>query len=341
MLENNDIRFTSLQMRTDRFGWAGIQHSNNKQAILFTRNGGVEWDVVNPPNSIILSVYPINSRSSWAYGLTKVDDNREPAIFYTVNRGGKWNKFILPIEENWELSTDVQVQMHATNMGSIWIILSRKLKSNKFQHNLYYTKSKGRVWKVIRNINISDSISGVTFINRLVGFISLQKNYEKSTVFKTIDGGKSWSPIKDVPSIEGTINGNSMAYKAIYKNNLLAIPTKINNNIFFMNYSLDNGNTWHISNEKMNTSKVAVSFFSSQYGWVINRENGGVYQIKKKGLEWIELSSNPLLKSVFCLHFLNQHNGWACSKKELFTTTDRGITWENVDYKINQIDKLT
>ncbi|MEC0026256.1 hypothetical protein P4L02_32670, partial [Bacillus cereus] len=269
-MEYKDIQFTSLQMRTDRFGWAGIQYTNKKQAILFTRNGGEEWDIVNPLNSIILSIYPINSRSSWAYGLTKTNDNLVPAIFYTVNRGEKWSEFILPIEENWEKSTDVQVQLHATNMDSIWIIISRKLASNKFEHNLYYLKTKGQVWKVIRKINISDSISGVTFINRLVGFISLQKKYKESTIYKTIDGGRTWHPIKNNQNIQEVNNGNSMAYKTIYKNNLLAIPTKTNDNIFFINYSFDKGNTWHTPNRKINTSKVAISFFSAHYGWVIN-----------------------------------------------------------------------
>ena len=32
--------------------------------------------------------------------------------------------------------------------------------------------------------------------------------------------------------------------------------------------------------------------------------------------------------------------GWACNKKEIFTTTDRGITWKKVVYKINDIYKL-
>ena len=70
--------------------------------------------------------------------------------FYTVNRGERWSEFILPVEEDWEKSTDVQVQLHATNMDSIWIVLSRKLASNKFEHNLYYLKTKGKVWKVIK-----------------------------------------------------------------------------------------------------------------------------------------------------------------------------------------------
>ncbi|KXZ01701.1 hypothetical protein, partial [Bacillus cereus] len=225
-MENNDIQFTSLQMRTDKYGWASIQYTNKKQAILYTRNGGVEWDVVNPLNSIVLCGYPINARSSWAYGLTKKNDDLLPAIFYTVNRGERWSEFILPVEEDWEKSTDVQVQLHATNMDSIWIVLSRKLASNKFEHNLYYLKTKGKVWKVIKNISISDSISGITFINDLIGVISLQKHYETSTVFKTINGGESWHPIKDIPSLEGINNGTAMAYKAIYKNNLLVIPTK-------------------------------------------------------------------------------------------------------------------
>ncbi|TKI79237.1 hypothetical protein FC695_44905, partial [Bacillus cereus] len=84
-------------------------------------------------------------------------------------------------------------------------------------------------------------ISGITFINELVGFISLHKQYETSAVFKTIDGGASWQPIKDIPSLEGSNNETSMAYKAIYKNNLLVIPTKMNNDVFLMNYSFDKG----------------------------------------------------------------------------------------------------
>ena len=42
----------------------------------------------------------------------------------------------------------------------------------------------------------------------------------------------SWQPIKDIPSLEGSNNETSMAYKAIYKNNLLVIPTKMNNDVF-------------------------------------------------------------------------------------------------------------
>ena len=62
----------------------------------------------------------------------------------------RWSEFILPVEEDWEKSTDVQVQLHATNMDSIWIVLSRKLASNKFEHNLYYLKTKGKLWKIIK-----------------------------------------------------------------------------------------------------------------------------------------------------------------------------------------------
>ncbi|AAP26844.1 hypothetical protein CEQ19_30190 [Bacillus anthracis] len=46
------------------------------------------------------------------------------------------------------------------------------------------------------------------------------------------------------------------------------------------------------------------------------------------------------MKNVFCLHFFNRRKGWACNKKEIFTTTDRGITWKKVVYKINDIYKL-
>lgn len=101
-MENNDIQFTSLQMRTDKYGWASIQYTNKKQAILYTRNGGVEWDVVNPLNSIVLFGYPINARSSWAYGLTKrmtiycqlyfiqlIEEKDGVSLFYRLKKIGR------------------------------------------------------------------------------------------------------------------------------------------------------------------------------------------------------------------------------------------------------------
>ncbi len=45
------------KMRTDKYGWASIQYTNKKQAILYTQNRELEWDVVNPLNSIVLFGY--------------------------------------------------------------------------------------------------------------------------------------------------------------------------------------------------------------------------------------------------------------------------------------------
>lgn len=76
-----------------------------------------------------------------------------------------------------------------------------------------------------------------------------------------------------------------------------------------MNFSFDKGKTWSISNRILNTGHVAISFFNSQFGWVIDGETGKTYRIKKKGLEWEMVSINPFLKNVFCLHFFDPQNG--------------------------------
>lgn len=101
-MENNDIQFTSLQMRTDKYGWASIQYTNKKQAILYTQNRGVEWDIVNPLNSIVLFGYPINARSSWAYGFNKrmtiycqlyfiqlIEEKGGVSLFYRLKKIGR------------------------------------------------------------------------------------------------------------------------------------------------------------------------------------------------------------------------------------------------------------
>ncbi len=80
----------------------------------------------------------INKRSKLlGIWFNKKNDDLLPAIFYTVNRGERWSEFILPVEEDWEKSTDVQVQLHATNMDSIWIVLSRS--SHQINLNIIYT----------------------------------------------------------------------------------------------------------------------------------------------------------------------------------------------------------
>ncbi|MEE3956941.1 MULTISPECIES: VPS10 domain-containing protein [Bacillus cereus group] len=342
-MNSMDIKFTTLQMRTDKFGWAGIQYSNKeKQAILYTEDSGLTWDIVNPLNTIILSIYPIDSKSCWVYGLTKVNHKLVPAIFYTTDRGNKWNELILPIKEEWEATVDVQVHLHATNTDSIWIILSKNSKPNKFEHNLYYTKNRRENWKITRGIKIVGGITGLTFINSLIGFITTQKSYNNSTTYKTVDGGEIWTPIENITFYPNINSGVITPYKPIYKNHLLVIPIKISNNsnVFYMNCSFDKGKTWIISNQILNTGHAAVSFFNSQFGWVIDGETGKTYRIKKKGLEWEMVSINPFLKNVFCLHFFNPHNGWVCNKKEIFNTTDGGITWKRVPYKINNFDKI-
>lgn len=96
-------------------------------------------------------------------------------------------------------------------------------------------------------------------------------------VFKIINGGESWYFIKDILSFEGINNGIVMVYKVIYKNNLLVILIKKNDDVFLMNYLFDKGNLWYILNKIINISKVVVLFFSFYYGWVINSENGSVY----------------------------------------------------------------
>lgn len=338
-----DIKFTTLQMRTDKFGWAGIQYSNKeKQAILYTEDSGLTWDIVNPLNTIILSIYPIDSKSCWLYGLTKVNHKLIPTIFYTNDRGNKWNELILPIKEEWEATVDVQVHMHATNTDGIWILLTKNSKQNEFEHNLYYTKNRGNNWKITREIKIAGGITGLTFINSLTGFITTQNSNNNSIIYKTIDGGEVWKTIENITDHPNISSGVVVSYKPIYKNHLLVIPIKIlnNNNAFYMNCSFDKGKTWSISNRILNTGHVAISFLNSQFGWVIDGETGKTYRIKKKGLEWEMVSINPFLKNVFCLHFFDQQNGWLCNKKEIFNTVDGGITWKRVPYKINNFDKI-
>ncbi|SFH96393.1 Sortilin, neurotensin receptor 3 [Bacillus sp. 71mf] len=339
----NNINFNSIQMKTNQFGWAGVQYSsNNRQAILYTKNSGANWTVVNPLNTIVLSICVVDSNSSWVYGLTNTNDQLIPTVFYTTDKGNTWYEIKVPVINDWEKTANVKVTLHAVDANNIWIILSRQSGINTFENNLYYTKNRGQGWMIKKDLTIVDFITGLTFIDSLNGFISIQKSYKNPTVYKTQDGGKTWIPIDNILYPPNTNQGFVISYKPIYKGDILIIPTKIFNNtsIFYLNISYDQGKTWTISNKILDTGKTAVSFFNSEFGWVIDSQTGTTYGIKNKGLDWTGLSNSPILKDIFCLHFFDPQNGWACNHTGIFKTTNGGTLWTAVPYTIDGTNLL-
>jgi len=154
------IRLTAIQMQSNQFGWAGIQYSNDdRQAIVYTKNSGQNWIVVNPLNAIILSIYPVDINSAWVYGLTKKANNElVPTLFYTNNKGDTWNEILIPVTADWEKTVEVTINLHTDNTNSIWVIISRQITSNTFEHNFYATQNRGQSWTTSKKINFSSPI---------------------------------------------------------------------------------------------------------------------------------------------------------------------------------------
>ncbi|HDR7713245.1 TPA: hypothetical protein QCX89_005350 [Bacillus cereus] len=335
------IRLTAIQMQSNQFGWAGIQYSNDdRQAIVYTKNSGQNWIVVNPLNASILSIYPVDINSAWVYGLTKKANNElVPTLFYTNNKGDTWNEILIPVTADWEKTVEVTINLHTDNTNSIWVIISRQITSNTFEHNFYATQNRGQSWTTSKKINLSSPIIGITFINPSIGFISTQKNYKNSTIYKTLDGGATWNPVSNIHYPNFVNQGLITSYKPIYKGNILIIPTKIvsNLNSYYLNISYDKGNNWLMPNKILNTGKAAISFFNSNYGWVVDSDNGGTYKIGAQGQNWIKVSNSSILIDVFCLRFFNSSNGWACNHTQIFKTTNGGDSWISVPYVIEGI----
>lgn len=335
------IKLTGIQMQSNQFGWAGIQYSNdNRQAIVYTKNSGQNWMVVNPLNTIILSIYPIDINSAWVYGLTKKANNElVPTLFYTNNKGNTWDELSIPVTEDWEKTVEVGISLHANSINSVWVVLTRKITPDIFEHNLYTTQNKGQTWTTSKKINIPGPITGVTFINTAMGFISTQKNYKNPTVYKTSNGGTTWNPLSNTQYPPFVNQGLTTSYKPIHKGNIIIIPTKIvsNLNSYYLNISYDQGNTWFISNKILNTEKAAISFFNVNYGWVIDSKNGLTYNIKNQSQDWTNISSSSILTDVFCLRFFNPSNGWACNHTQIFKTTNGGLSWASVPYVIDGV----
>jgi photosystem II stability/assembly factor-like uncharacterized protein len=184
-----------------------------------------------PLGGIKYSIVPLNTLTAWIGGVTY--STGTVYLFRTDDGGKTWFKVNLklsPEAQNGDLSVDkmefvsstegilslriggdsMQTVIYSTNDGgNTWSLAPAKLPSAGtleivsargmifYGNNQFYTtQDAAKTWKIIPpNVAFGESLTNMTFANSSTGWVITSDSSDHRALYKTTDGGATWSPI--------------------------------------------------------------------------------------------------------------------------------------------------
>lgn len=193
-------------------------------------------------------------------------------------------------------------------------------------HPLWKTTDGGHSWKPITG-DFKSSIRDIYFVDEQTGF--LVTDYEG--VFKTLDGGETWSQIFS-SYIEIFITDKGMGSFAYPKevcfydkdHGFIYTEGSLQNLYLFTN---DGGYNWDFKYVPLRGENYIFPEKGKKIGYA---EKNSVMLAKTMdgGLTWNKIAELSTANDVFS--FVDDNNGVYLKNKQLFCTTDGGITFTNI-----------
>jgi photosystem II stability/assembly factor-like uncharacterized protein len=167
-------RIRNFQFLSAKEGWL---LKENK--LLYTKNGGDNWNELNSPNLVVQSFCFLNNQVGWIVGDEKIhgDSEWESRLYSTVNGGRNWKKIKLNISVPYEGSF---LNVFASTDKGLWVI----------GNFIYHSKDFGKTWEKLKfEGELYGTLTDIKFGQSNYGYISTNQG---SYFLLTMDGGKSW-----------------------------------------------------------------------------------------------------------------------------------------------------
>jgi photosystem II stability/assembly factor-like uncharacterized protein len=185
------------------------------------------------------------------------------------------------------------------------------------------TSKSGDQWH-IKTDYIESGFTAVCFANENVGwtsgFYSGEGSYWDSRIYKSTDGGNSWS-VKD------------SLYKVIIEEfcstdelNCWAAAENWDNMTGLLLKSSDGGENWITQHTFSDMFCESIFFINELEEWVVGSKK--VYHTSNGGISW-EQQDCAATSQLWDVFFINELQGWTIGK-EIFKTTDGGNNWVDV-----------
>ncbi|WP_426492361.1 hypothetical protein [Hymenobacter sp. 102] len=201
--------------------------------ILKTADAGNTWVVQSTaamftgPDSYPNTIHFFNANDGVVMG-DPDDTGRGMEIYYTANGGTSWTRATVPVGTKDELGT---IAPPAVVGNSIWL--------PNDEGDIFRSLDKGATWTVARQV-ASEAIENVAFRDQQNGLaIISDENSTKHQLFRTTDGGSTWSRL----NYSGPLRGFSID-NVPGTGNYISVGLDFGNGDAGSSYSRDNGQTW-------------------------------------------------------------------------------------------------
>ncbi len=336
----------SLQMIDLTTGWALSEH-----AILRTTDGGLQWENVTPPHTVLTQECIADFLSaSLAWIATPQSHGTTAQVLRTTDGGQTWQQSTVPA------AFLRQITFIDSQHG--WILSAWGATGGPAEAvNVFRTSDGGKTWRNVASalpastdtpppghLPFGGQKSGIHFLNVSTGWISgTVLARDLAWLYVSLDGGSTWyqqslSLPPGVPSAQ-----LSLASPTFFSATDGILPVIFSDLISGRGIAtdvyvtLDGGTTWK------NTMPLAavfgmIDFVDMQHGWAT--DGRVLYHTSDGGQHWAKLSPGANFKQITSLSFVSSTTGWAIGRQNntsssLFKTTDGGKTWTPIPISIS------
>ncbi len=337
--------------------FVSIRGAGDSCKIYKTIDGGLNWSeistiVTNDANFYPHKIFFTNDN----FGYIKINKS----AYITTDGGYTWTELnnilnygsgdVYFINENIGYAIEENKIKYSNDVGLTWTDIYNNLsdpsnpysspipfRSANFNSNYFFAVGEnGTIIKINVNTNETIKISpnfiqgtenkwikDILFTSQTNGFFVGGTLYSKGFIYKTSDGGNTWTKVYDSP------------------NNALNAIHFIDNNYGFVVgeksilKTTDGGNTWINTANNLNQRFYGVYFINQNHGFVVGYS--GAIETTDGGNTWTPL--NFTQGSIYNVRFLNANTGFMAGENgKLYKTTNGGNTWATIT--VDSIDYL-
>lgn len=336
--------FTDIEFQNEMLGWAVATRS-----VFRTLDGGDNWEEITNTN------YPANLTQ-----ITTVDDltlwggGYYGALFNSSDGGANWTERSSGTIENLE-----DMRFLDENVGFV-----------SGAKTLLKTTDGGQSWGEISIDFNQYSTPAIWFNDSLLGVISCIYTGGLGGIYKTVDGGRTWTNridkiyrIFDFYFLNGStgwaVGAGGVVYQTedggddwiqlsgpnndfeFYSVHFASPDTGWGGGYIGLQKTTDAGHNWSQVDLPLSTVITDIFFVSKQLGWIVGNQPNTILRTTDGGETW-EIQSK-LFHTGFVwrgIHFQDQDHGWVVGN-ELLKTSNGGNLWERVslptDHRLRQV----
>ena len=292
--------FAEIAMATADSGYAIDRNFH----VLKTLDGGANWlDLLTVNSALDYSDHP---------ALFVLDDKTVFAAFYTADgievgkssdSGASWSRSAIKKQgDDLHSGYGGSLVLSFINPSDGFLLASSPPALGQMGKAFYKTTDGGSEWSLVANLDhgnimeMNGYTTGMAFFNTEVGYITCTYHGQKEiSVYKTVDGGKSWSvaPLP-LPAKYTSLNDANQYYVDAYSPAFFGEGNEhAKMELYFCHddercayiYSSDNGgNTWRVDGVS-STLMTKYCFADAENGFGLD-ENGVLYATKDGGATW-------------------------------------------------------